>query len=382
MAVFQPNPDQPDVLSLLEQLGAQVAEAYTIAEIRLLKAIFAKIDAGMNVDDELRRVEALNDLALQATRILKDVDVERLVREAIETAVYEGELEATARLNLAPAINSAPVAGFAASQAQLVATLGAQLAGGLTAMGPTILRSVRDVYQQAVGEAIQQRVIDQVPQAQVRRQITERLLGQGVTGFVDKAGRNWHLGTYADMATRTASSRAFDESHIATMRAAGIQTFSIIVGSGADQTCVDWANRILTENGPTGPLQVQNVLNGEATTIEVTGTLAEARAAGWKHPNCRCRVAGYLAGLPIPGDVTTYDPKAEKARQQLRYLERRKRAALARQEFAPDDIARAQAKREVAASNKAIREHVQSAGIPRSSYRETLAFQTGKPRTP
>lgn len=382
MPLFDPAPGSPDVLNLLEELGLQVSEAYTIAELRLLKVIFDRIDQNLDVTDQIRHVQAINDLALQARRILADVDVDRLVADVIETAVTQGELAATARLRLAPAINTAPAAGFSAQQAQLVASIGAQLQGGLTAMAPRILRSVQDVYQRVVGEAIQQQIITQSSRQVARRDVVQNLLGQGLTGFTDKAGRNWHLGTYADMATRTAASNAYDQAHMARMNASGIELFTIVVGVGADKVCADWANKILSNDGRTGPVEVQNALTGQLTTVTVQGTLDEARAAGWKHPNCRCTVVGYMAGLSIPADLTTYDPVAEKARTRLRELERRKRALLAQQEFAPDDIAKAQAKRQVTAANKAIRDHVEKAKIPRSPGRETLAYQNGKVASP
>lgn len=378
MPVLHTNPSGPDVLALIEELGLQVSEAYAVAEIRLLRIILDRVNKDLDVTRELERVTALSDLARQARDVLAGINVATLVEDVVKTAVSEGELSAVARLNLAPAIRSAPVAGFSAQQAQMVAQIGAQLQGGLTAMSPTITRSVQDVYQRVIGEAVQQRIIGNFTQEQTRRIAVDKLLSNGLTGFVDKAGRQWKMGTYAEMATRTVASRAYDEAHIARINASDIHLVTIIVGTGADAVCVNWAGKVLSTNGQTGAVQARNPLTGEPETVIVAGSLDQARAAGWKHVGCRCTVVAYMPGLPLPATITTYDPAAEKARQQLRLLERRKRAALAQQEFAPDDIAKAQAKRRVTAANKAIADHVREANIPRQRVRESLTFQNGK----
>jgi len=116
----------------------------------------------------------------------------------------------------------------------------------------------------------------------------------------------------------------------------------------------------------------------QTVTVEVAGTVEEARAAGWNHPNCRCRLVAYSPGLTIPQGDTTYDEAAEKERAQQRALEREIRSAKRREAAAMTDTDRAKAAADVREAQADMRDFIRRTGRNRQSYREQLGFADGR----
>lgn len=155
------------------------------------------------------------------------------------------------------------------------------------------------------------------------------------------------------------------------MSAAGITTFTSVIGSSACSKCGAWQGKIVTDGGPVGDIMVPHAITAEPTPWRVDGTLAEMRASGWGHPNCRCTLVPGLPGGPDPTQYSTHDPQAQADREKLRELEREVRAA--KRDEDPDAIGEAQA---------ALRAHIDETGIIRREYREQLPFADGGDTSP
>lgn len=159
---------------------------------------------------------------------------------------------------------------------------------------------------------------------------------QGLTGFVDKSGRHWSLAAYTEMATRTAVSNALDAALAAALIRAGVDL--VVVGThsteGSCAKCRPWLGRTLSLTGAT----------------EGFPTLADAKATGFRHPNCRCSWGppGRLAAVPGPADLARSAARYEAAQHQ-RAQERRQRAAHRRMATAITPQARTTAMRGLAA---------------------------------
>lgn len=124
--------------------------------------------------------------------------------------------------------------------------------------------------------------------------------------------------------------------------------------------CRPWEGKILSLSGAP-----------RVDGVEVSGTLDQARAAGFMHPGCRHTIGAYLPGFTkVPKD--TADPEGDAARQQLRYLERQVRAWKRREMVALDDQARAKARAKVRVWQARIRAHVEATGAKRQPFREQV----------
>jgi len=299
-----------------------------------------------------------------------------------ETAQTRGATAAMAELSAVVGTTSTTTAAAVAPTTSLVATtvlpgaaaavaIRADLTSTLDDVTRRVLRFPDDVYRRAVAAFATDVPLGLGTTRTAQLGAWRRLLGQGVTGFVDKAGRRWALSSYVEMATRSATRRAYDDAKVTTMQDNGVSLVSIVVGSGACERCARWSGKILrTDAGPTGRIRVPRANGDGEVTVTVAGTLDEAKRQGWRHPNCRCSTVAYLPGLSVITDVTHYDPDAEAARQKLRYLERETRKAKVEAMAAVTPEEQKAANARVRAYQAKIRDHVAETGLIRQRNRE------------
>lgn len=399
MALFVER-DDPDALTaqqIVDQLGSFIAARYQAAETYLLAQIAQRAAADLDVDDQTRRLASVRALRAEAERVMGAIDSETLARQVVNLAVAEGSSAAVEQIGLtAAAAGSSTTAvlngqalpfatGLTSAGANAAAQIGLELTNALADVRQRVLRAVPDLYQQVVAETVGERLLGTVTGRQSRRIGLERALDRGLTGFTDAAGRRWRMGSYTEMATRTATNRAWIAAHVTKWQSMGLNLVTIVRGVDACKPCAEWSGRILSTDGtPAGPLQAEHATTGEPVTVDVAGTLDDARRGGWNHPNCRCTLAPVFPGLSLPANDSTYDPQQEADRERLRYLERRTRDLKRREQVARalgDDVAAARWKRAVQVEQGRIRDHVASTGQLRKPYREALSFADGAPRT-
>jgi hypothetical protein len=202
----------------------------------------------------------------------------------------------------------------------------------------------------------------------------EELIGRGITGFTDKAGRRWELASYVEMAMRSTTAQAAVEGHLDRLREAGI---NLVIVSNAPQECVKcrrWEGKVLTRTGPEGTRTIQaehGIRDGVMVDVEIAGTVTEAILAGLMHPNCRHSLSAYLPGVTRPM-TNTADPQGDKDRQRLRALERKVREWKRKEAGALDEPSRKRAAAKVRAWQAEIRHHVDETGLIRQRQREQI----------
>jgi hypothetical protein len=168
------------------------------------------------------------------------------------------------------------------------------------------------------------------------QQTLDDLGRRGLTGFVDQTGRHWNLATYSEMATRAAISSAWDATQAASLIRAGIEL--VVVGThsteGSCAKCRPWLGRTLSLTSATPDYP----------------SLADAKAVGFRHPNCRCSwgPSGMLAPVPSPADLAR-SAAAYEAAQHQRTQGRRVRVAHRRMAVAITPRSRIAARRELGA---------------------------------
>lgn len=387
MAQFVPRPEPVTATDVVENLGASMAARYAEAEERMIERVARLAAAGIDADefpDVADRLRILRELRAEGARIAEQLADPDEVRRIIGIAEAEGRQAALEQLAIGR--QRPNLSGITGTSDRAVGALTLDLASGLDNMSARITRWMPDAYQQVVSLVAPQVLAGVVTITQAQRQAAQRFLARGVTGFTDRAGRNWRIGTYAEMATRTAVHRAWTDANVGAMRdQAGIALVQIVIGLDACSVCAAHAGRVWSTDGtPAGTYTRPHAATGEPVTVTVAGTLDQARASGWDHPNCRCTVVGYFPGLTVPS-ASTHDPQAEADRDRLRELERRVRDLKRREAAAFDDITRQQLRRRIRGAQADIREHVATTGQVRKPYREQLGFSdgtTGTPRTP
>jgi hypothetical protein len=257
--------------------------------------------------------------------------------------------------------------------ARAVLGLAEELSGAIASTQFGILRAAEDIFRRVIAETAGTVLLGSQTRRTAAQLILDRLVSKGISGFTDVRGRRWDLASYVEMAARTTVQRAMVKAHTDTLQARGVQ---LVIVSNAPQECAlcrPWEGRVLSLTGEGRQrLQVQSAVSADVVTVEVAGGLDEAKRAGLLHPNCRHSVNAYLPGLTRPASSEPADPEGDAARQKLRTLERRVRAAKMREAAAMSEAARKAARSDVRKGQAAIRDHVDSTSAKRQRQREQI----------
>lgn len=418
MAVFKLDPEREAVEELIEDLSRYIADRYRDAEDVLIREVAVRairdahlIDqlptdpagAGLTVAQRQRqnrilaelaghRAVAFRELQARAVQVTGQLNTRELAEHVIGIAATEGEAAAAARLGFSgtqpatvvpltflgsqTAISAVTLTGTAT---QAVAMVALSLESRLNILNQRLTRYPQDAYQRIVALHSPNTLLGVTTNRRQQAAAVQRFLAEGITGFVDRGGRNWTVGAYAEMAGRTTVNRAFNDAGIWRMGQSGIHLVTVVRGLDSCKRCAEWAGKILSTDGsPAGPRLLPHATRNQSVTVHVAGTVEQARAAGWGHPNCRCRLVAYSPGLTVPQGDTTYDERAEQERAEQRRLERKIRAAKRKEVSAMNDTDRAKARRDVREAQAEMREFIRDTGRNRQSYREQLHFSHGR----
>ncbi|MCW2904464.1 MAG: phage capsid protein [Streptosporangiaceae bacterium] len=244
---------------------------------------------------------------------------------------------------------------------------------------PTVINPYRqpeDVYGRAVRSAIEDTRGGMpysslsLSRVQAAQKALDSLAEQGITGFVDTRGRAWNLASYVEMATRTAVSAAWDNMQGGALSRAGLDL--VIVGThsseGSCPACLPWLGKVLSLAGAETGLTSIVDQAGAKHRVTIAGTVDQARASGFRHPNCRCDLIPYLNGMDV-GQVDWFavpHPQAAavyEASQRQRALERHVRDAARRRAVAVTPAARRAAQRDLDAARLASETHRKATGL-------------------
>jgi hypothetical protein len=361
--------------ALIERYAVQLWGLASDVELALIRRVARALAQG---------IDAPGWVELKLAQVVK-------LRSGIEVDVA-GFLGA-AQLGMIDAVGGSAEAGHAAAAVEMQAAVGATVAASATIGAPAmsalaaeasglvastrmgILRASEDIYRTVVSRVASHVLTGTQTRRGIAQLALDRLVGRGVSGFVDRSGRRWELASYVEVATRTVAQRAMTQAHGAALQSRGID---LVIVSDAPQECGRcrrWENKVLSlSGGGAGRLSLPSAVDPSVmVTVEVAGSLDHAKHAGLYHPNCRHSHSAYLPGLTKPARSAPADPEGDKARVRLRALERTVRAAKMREAAAMDDMAAASARARVRAGQAAIREHVAATpGLLRQPAREQI----------
>jgi hypothetical protein len=162
---------------------------------------------------------------------------------------------------------------FAGVSLEAVEALQDTIVGNLRASRDTIGRQVDDLYAKAGRRAALRAVLgaDGSPDA-ARRQMVLDLRQQGLTGFVDKAGKAWKLDTYSQMVVRTTTREAVVQGSLARMASHGISLARVSFHATSCPVCKPFEDRLVSLDG--------NLAEYEGEAVMNTGEVPPF------HPNC------------------------------------------------------------------------------------------------
>ncbi|MFF1876063.1 phage minor capsid protein, partial [Kitasatospora herbaricolor] len=266
MAVYLPDPEGPAAADLIEAFGAELAARYGAVEQVMAEAIakraYVILALQQAADDEsltlLQHQVRLQELALARARVLRElrrlaetevrrIRDENLAESIVQLAAKEGEAAAAARLKMARRLPvGTPITAGATSA---VTQLTLDLTSRLELLNARILRYPMDAYQQIIAETAPINILGGATRLQVQQRAVQRFLADGIDGFTDRADRRWRIGTYAEMAGRTATQRAYQDAGVWRMQQSGVNLVTIVRGADPCKKCAGWSGKILSTTG-------------------------------------------------------------------------------------------------------------------------------------
>jgi hypothetical protein len=371
--------------TLGEDLAGTLTDLYGSAAERIAASMAQQLRAGINRPDWAGdKLGSINDLRNAVAQIVRGLDgaTGPAVEQALTLAFARGGKAALDELAKAGFLTPEQLYAIrlATPGAEAVARLTFSLVSTLRGTHVQILRWALDTYREVIARTTPDILLGTKTRLRGAQTAWEQLLGQGVTGFVDKSGRRWQLASYVEMATRTATAQAAVQAHLDRLGDAGID---LVIVSNAPQECKrcrPWEGKVLARNGPGGERTVElphAIHDTRTVTVDVAGSVEEAVAAGLMHPNCRHSLSAYLAGV-TKSPTDTEDPEGDEARQKLRALERDVRKAKTQAAAVIDPAARPTFEAAVRAKQAEIRDHI--ANAPTDLFRQPQREQIGSAR--
>ena len=356
----QQDNDQTGLAILVTVLAAILVGKFTDAQLTLLGR-FAKIIRRLGVHNPV----LLRQLHVEAFAVVGQLQqeipaaVEQVVQQASSAGAASAEHVVPKRLE-APVFKTGftPVTGFESHADRSIRAIQEDLERKLNNLGMGVVRFADDVYRAVVADAAQAEIAGATP-AEAQQGAYRRLTREGVSGFTDSRGRQWELSAYVEMATRTATQRAYNVSHLDRMQGIGIDLFTVTDDGHPCPLCQPWQGKILS---------VEPDARADAT-------IAEATAAGLFHPNCRHTLLAFIpdvTNIPAPRPWTDDDARVYAESQQQRALERSVRAAKRELVGAFNPEQTAQANRDLRAAQARMRDFISQTGRVRIRRREQL----------
>ncbi|QXJ40759.1 putative minor capsid protein [Curtobacterium phage Parvaparticeps] len=362
-----------------QDIAEFVARAFQEGELRLLAKLVTMLQRGIDAPDwrlqQLANIDALTrEFAGEFGKFSEKAAADLLgaVEDMYNLGATSGALDLSEVLPRPAAISS---------PARLAAVRGiaSEATGVLQKASPTILRAVADQYQEVIARSTAAALTGQTQKEAVQSAVND-LFGRGIRGFRDSAGRQYGLSDYVQMATRTATAKSLLQGHDDTMLANGHDLTVVIPGPRPCDICDRWARAILSISGstPVGELRMSSAISGRAdVTVRVSGSLADARRAGWSHPNCRCGKKPYFPGVTRAPQRPAYSPEEYAAQQRQRTLEKEIREAKTRKAIAMDPAAEKESGALVASRQRKLRDHLEENSFLKRQYdREQLVSPT------
>lgn len=245
---------------------------------------------------------------------------------------------------------------FGSLHVSAINALASEYAGAIEGMLVQVARRENDIFQKVIKEVMGASITGITTRVQATQKALDKFASSGIGGFVDKAGRVWDIGSYAQMATRTGLVHASVQGHITRLQERGKDLVIVSSHSRACELCRPWQRKILSLSGKD----------------ERYPSLSQAISAGLYHPNCGHSLSAYVEGLTEIDDEDDGSADLYKEQQNLRNAERHIRNWKKRLATAITPEARLKAERKIAQWQKVARDITKNTGIPRKYSNEKI----------
>lgn len=366
-------------------LAQTVSDLVAQIEMRLIWEIARDVNRGLGGGSRYEADMTARYGALYA-RLQKQLgkpwqNVLTTVQAALDKAAEAGQ--GVAERDLAGRLANHPeTLGVPVTNVRALEVIASDLHRVLADLPALALRNAFDSYQQIISTPAAHNATGVLTRRKATQDALNGFAARGIDGFTDKAGRTWHIDTYAEMATRTGAAHALRTAYEGELIARGEDLVLVTGNTYTCRLCAPWQDKVLSLTGlyPAGTHRLPSAVGDGYVTVHVAGTLEEARAAGLHHPNCTHSEGLYLPGATViePGTMGVRDAETYDASQKQRALEReirkQKRLLVAAITGEAESKARAAIRGYQVQIRELLAEHPK---LQRKSYRESVPKPSG-----
>lgn len=215
------------------------------------------------------------------------------------------------------------------------------------------------------------------------RRAIKQISDEGLTGFIDRAGRHWTPEAYVNMDIRTTVHNTAIQATRARMQDFNAQVFQVSSHAGARPGCYPYQGKFYSWDNSSGSVELGN---GSIVDYAPLNTTTYGQPAGLFGINCGHYPIPIIPGVTIPHGADNIKPKEENDKayaesQEQRALERKIREAKRVVEMA-GDTATPEDKARVRELQGQMREFIERTGRTRRYDREQIGGTPQTGRTP
>lgn len=215
------------------------------------------------------------------------------------------------------------------------------------------------------------------------RRALKRISDEGLTGFIDRAGREWSPEAYVNMVTRTTVHNTAIQATKARMEDFGTSVFQVSSHAGARPLCYPYQGKFYSWDNTSGEIELGN---GQRVRYEPLNSTSYGEPAGLFGINCGHSPIPVVPGVTIPHGADNIQPKEENDKayaesQEQRAIERKIREAK-RVVAMEGDLATKEDKARVKELQAEMREFIERTGRTRRYDREQIGGTPQTSKTP
>ena len=268
-------------------------------------------------------------------------DADAALQSVLEAAINEGLKDAEKPLRQAAERGLLNGQGFippevAPNQMQAFRAFYEQSADKLNLVNTVMLESTQQAYQATVSDIVTRmsaaqdilnvatgEVVSGVSSLnQAVRQGVQKMVENGITGYIDHGGHHWSPEAYVTMDVRTTMANTAREAVSERMREYGADLFQVSHHDGARPLCYPWQGKVISESGWRGEVEDGE---GNKITVYALEDTSYGEPAGLFGINC-----GHYKIPFFPGFSRIRPPTQDKEENDREYKESQQQRALER----------------------------------------------------
>lgn len=328
----------------MSQVYANVTDRILVNLARHFKLIKEGAAPSGAWDYQVRMLAQVGQVRTETIGILyeslagEDEALQELLTESIATAIekVEPELQKAAEAGLNVPGQYLPDPVLSPNQTQAFKAYYRQSVDKMNLVNTTMLESTMQVYQGTVADITNRmkkatRILNEETgqvvsgvstMNQAIREGVQRMVENGLTGFVDSTGRRWSPEAYINMDIRTTMANTGRAAIFETMESYGDDLYCVSWHDGARPLCYPWQGKVISRSGWTGEVED---LDGNKIHVYAQSETSYGEAAGLFGINCGHYPMPFIPGYSLarqPEQNAEENAKEYEESQQQRALER------------------------------------------------------------